>query len=89
LEALPAAQGAGAEVGGSDIQTAQAVAVIPGDDAGGRKVDGLKLPAPETLHGRSECLETFEQEVTLEGEMAHLIAQELFGDRLHDRIAAT
>jgi len=52
-------------------------------------VDGLELPAPEPLHGGSECLETFEQKVALEGEMAHLVAQELFGNGLDDGIAAT
>jgi hypothetical protein len=63
--------------------------VVPGDDGGGGEVDGLELPAPEALCGGCECLETFEKEVALEGEVAHFIAQEFLGDGLDDRIAAT
>jgi len=63
--------------------------MIPGDDAGGGEVDGPELPAPKTLHCGSECLEAFEQEVALEGEVAHFIAQEFFGDGLNNGITAT
>jgi len=88
LEVFPATNRSCAEVGGCDVEAAQAVAVVPGDDGGGGEVDGLELPAPEALHGGCESLEAFEQEVALEGEMAHFIAQELFGDGLDDGIAA-
>ena len=63
--------------------------MVPGDDSGGGEVDGLELPAPEPLHGGCERLQALEEEVTLEGEVAHFIAQEFFGDGLHDGIAAT
>jgi hypothetical protein len=52
-------------------------------------VDELELPAPETLHGRGESLETFEQEVALERKVAHFIAQDFFGNGLHNGVAAT
>jgi len=62
--------------------------MVPGDDGGGGEVDDLELPAPETLHGGSECLQALKEKVALEGEVAHFIAQELFGDGLDDGIAA-
>ena len=63
--------------------------MIPSDDGGSGEVDGLELPAPEALHGGSERLQTLEEEVALEGEVAHFIAQEFFGDGLDDGVAAT
>jgi hypothetical protein len=63
--------------------------MVPGYDGGGGEVDGLELPAPEALCGGCECLQAFEQEVALEGEVAHFIPQEFLGDGLDDGITAT
>jgi hypothetical protein len=89
LKSLPASHSPCAKVSRTDAEAVQAVAMIPGDDEGGAEVDELKLPAPQTLHGGRERLQTLEQEVALKGEMAHFIPQELPGDGLHHWIAAT
>jgi len=63
--------------------------MVPGDNSSGDEMDGLELPAPEALHGGRECFQALKEEVALEGEVAHFIAQEFFGDGLDDGIAAT
>lgn len=63
--------------------------MIPGDNDGRGSVDSPELQAPKTLHGGCECLQALKQEVALEGEMPHLVAQEFFCDDLHDGITAT
>ena len=77
-----------AEVGGLHTEGTESVAMIPGDDRGGDGVDGLKLRTPESATELVEGGDALAEEITLEGEMLHLVAEEFVGDFVHDWVGA-